>query len=393
MNFPRFSSFCRAGAPTGIAPRLPNSGAVSESRYRLTHHIARGSLFRFTRWLSLAAAILSTLLAVLLQTAALAQQPQVFYAIGSEEQSPGDNLYEVDAATLRVVRWVDASQIKSGMLTAKRDAIVMGGGDRMLRVTAPGLVIQSEMTIGPHRGVMCLDDVYVHPDTGLADFTCSFGSDSGGVLVVDTLKKTVVADLYPASPEQQGNAIPKSLAKIFGSGDRVIQDWDVKRDLKQVVPLPNGNLVLETYDTYSRRNPPRLLLCDAVTGKVLRTWTETQKYPEIETYIDSHTGKEMERSVQKIAVLHAGPVPSRDGSRLFAMSEDDVILWDSSTLEELDRFDAPGGTDGSFVTAPDGRGMWFLGGSGKIYRLDDHTGHLIEEVKLPFRLINLIREP
>jgi hypothetical protein len=37
--------------------------------------------------------------------------------------------------------------------------------------------------------------------------------------------------------------------------------------------------------------------------------------------------------------------------------------------------------------------MWFVGESGKVYRLDDQTGKLIEEVKLPFRLINLIREP
>jgi hypothetical protein len=81
---------------------------------------------------------------------------------------------------------------------------------------------------------------------------------------------------------------------------------------------------------------------------------------------------------------------------LFAMSEDDVILWDSSTLEELDRFDAPEvarGTEGCFYPAPDGRGMWFLGQSGKVYRLDDHTGKLLEEVKLPFHLISLIREP
>ncbi len=78
------------------------------------------------------------------------------------------------------------------------------------------------------------------------------------------------------------------------------------------------------------------------------------------------------------------------------MSEGDVILWDSNTLEELDRFDAPEpscGTQGCFSPAPDGRGMWFVGKSGKVYRLDDHTGRLIEEVKLPFRIINLIREP
>src|SRR5882762_6535048 len=46
-----------------------------------------------------------------------------------------------------------------------------------------------------------------------------------------------------------------------------------------------------------------------------------------------------------------------------------------------------------FFPAPDGRGMWFVGQSGNVYRLDDHTGKLIERVKLPFSVINLVREP
>jgi outer membrane protein assembly factor BamB len=151
--------------------------------------------------------------------------------------------------------------------------------------------------------------------------------------------------------------------------------------------LPNGNLVL----LLTSGDVPRLTLYDPANRKVLQAWTETHKYPSTETYVDN-TSKE----VQRIAVLRDGPVPSRDGSRLFAMSEGDVILWDSSTLEELDRFDAPEvarGTEGCFYPAPDGRGMWFLGQSGKVYRLDDHTGKLLEEVKLPFHLISLIREP
>ena len=79
------------------------------------------------------------------------------------------------------------------------------------------------------------------------------------------------------------------------------------------------------------------------------------------------------------------------------MSEGDVILWDSNTLEELDRFDAPEPprqvTSSCFYPAPDGHGLWFTGESGKVYRLDDHTGHVIEQVKLPFRLFTLIQEP
>ena len=74
-------------------------------------------------------------------------------------------------------------------------------------------------------------------------------------------------------------------------------------------------------------------------------------------------------SVQKIARLHGGPVASRDGSGLFAMSEGDIVLRDANTLEELDCFDAPeppaNGSDDCFHIAHDGRGLWYLGKAAK----------------------------
>jgi WD40 repeat protein len=165
------------------------------------------------------------------------------------------------------------------------------------------------------------------------------------------------------------------------------------REMDSLVVLANGNLVLLT----DKHRSPALILYDPVARKVLQHWTETQKYSEKESYTDSRTGKNEERVVQKIARIRCGPVASRDGSRLFAVSEGDIVLWDANTLEELSRLDAPEPPDSNsgecFHSAPDGRGLWYLGQSGKVYRLDDRTGKFIEEVKLPFHVISLIREP
>jgi hypothetical protein len=360
-----------------------------------------------------------------------AQESQVFYAIGSDGQSKGSNLYEVDKATLRAVRSVDVGSAQSGMLTGEAHTIVLTDGElgdsTLLRVSAPDLAIKNQLGLGALkvRGIECFDHTFVHPVTGLAYFSCDFGSRGNGFVILDTLKQAVVGDfphtpLLPAAWPRLSLSRPQfvyaqeSRRLYLIGGDVVALDLQnhpidyilahdvaaaagsevgkIRYSIEKMAVLPEGKLAILVTDSHT----PTLVLYDPVGRKLLQHWTETQKYPSVETYTDSQTGKPSERSVQKIAQLHDGPVPSRDGSRLFAMSEGDLILWDSSTLEEIDRFDAPEpscGTEGCFYPAPDGRGMWFVGKSRKLFRLDDHTGHLIEEVKLPFRLINLIREP
>ncbi len=369
--------------------------------------------------------------AMLLPLLAFAQQPQVFYAIGSDGHSKGNNLYEVDRATLRAVRSVDMGSAQSGMLSGNGQIIVLADGEfvdsTLWRISAPDLAIKNQLSMDALkvRGAECFDHTFVHPVTGLAYFSCDFGSGGNGFVILDTLKQAVVGDfphapLLPAGWPRLSLSRPQFVyaqesRRLYLIGGDVVAldpqnrpiDYILARDVaaaagrevgkirysvEKMAVLPEGKLAILVTDSHT----PTLVLYDPLGRKLLQHWTEAQKYPSVETYTDSQTGKPSERSVQKIAQLHDGPVPSRDGSRLFAMSEGDLILWDSSTLEEIDRFDAPEpscGTEGCFYPAPDGRGMWFVGKSGKLFRLDDHTGHLIEEVKLPFRLINLIREP
>ena len=397
-----------------------------------------------------ALAILPALLPVL----SMAQQPKVFYAIGSAEYIAPDTqhperspykdvrLYEVDSATLRVLKSVSVERetpgfgsgkvwMQSGMLTEKRDAIILtdaGLGDSIImRVSAPKLEIENQISIKSlHvRGTECLDHIFIHPVSGLAYFSCDSGSRGNGFVILDTVKNSVAGDFAEGPPTpstwprlslfRPQFAYARESGKLYLTGDDVMAvdlqnrplDYIVARDvaraaglnvgkfqysIKKLAVLPEGKLVILVTDGHTAT----LAVYDPLGRKLLSHWTETQKYAAMETYTDQRTGKPFEKPVQEIAQLHCGPVPSRDGSRLFAMSEGDVILWDSGTLEELDRFDAPeppGETDRCFYPAPDGHGMWFAGQSGKVYRLDDQTGHVIEEVKLPFRLLTLIHEP
>ena len=377
----------------------------------------------------------------LLSLHACAQSP-TFYAIGAAgampevvppnaEAPPQHILYAVDSATLRVLGSVEVDGAQSGMLTANRNAVVLGGFDSPAwRVSAPDLKVVSSFTPGPSPGVSCLDHTFVHPVTGLAYFSCDIGSGKEGVAVMDTAKKSVVLNLYA-----------KGLGSLFSSShflfdrktgwlfldgiDLVALDAQNKivdqvsgRELGQKATptigdisglraaaiLPNGRLVLRGNDDGGRSV---LLLYDPMKRSVSRTWVETEKYTATEKHPTPGTAATWQSSLP----LSHGPVASRDGSRLFAISDapsryhDNVpirgVLLDAETLTVLRRWDLPeppcsirGQTEEQcFFQAPDGRGMWYVSQSGKVYRLDDHTGELLEEVKLPFHLISLIREP
>jgi hypothetical protein len=369
----------------------------------------------------------------------IAAQKRIFYALGSAESAGKDvRLYEVDSATLQVLRSLSVQRqtpggetvsMTSGMLTGTRDAILLTDSQlqssSLLRVSAPALEREGQWAMKDFQiaGAMCLDHVFVHPVTSLAYFSCDTGSGGNGFVILDTSRPAVAGDFPDEPPVPSSwphlslfrptfvyapnskrlylvgkNALaldPENHAVDYISVRELAKSANLAtvREVDNLVVLANGNLVLLTDEDRS----PALLLYDPDGRKVLQHWTETQKYGEKESYTDSRTGKNEERLVQKLARILCGPVASRDGSHLFAVSEGDIVSWDANTLEELGRFDAPEPPDSDggecFHPAPDGRGTWYLGQSGKAYRLADRTGTLIEEVKLPFRLISLVREP
>jgi len=369
----------------------------------------------------------------------IAAQEHVFYALGTPESAGKDvRLYEVDSATLQVARSLSVERqtpggetvsMTSGMLTGTRDGILLTDSQlqssSLLRVSAPALESKGQWAMKDFQiaGAMCLDHVFVHPVTGLAYFSCDTGSGGNGFVIIDTARPAVAGD-FPNEPPIPSSWPHLSLfrptfvyapnsKRLYLVGKNVLAlntenhavdyisvrelaknaNLATVREIDNLVVLANGNLVLLT-DKY---RSPALILYDPNARKVLQNWTETQKYGEKESYTDSRTGKNEERIVQKLARILCGPVASRDGSRLLAVSEGDIVSWDANTLEELGRFDAPEPPDSDsgecFHPAPDGRGTWYLGQRGKVYRLDDRTGKFIEEVKWPFRLISLIREP
>jgi outer membrane protein assembly factor BamB len=159
--------------------------------------------------------------------------------------------------------------------------------------------------------------------------------------------------------------------------------------LEGLVVVPDHKLVL----LLKNGKTPTLVLWDRNNKTALATWKETQTY--INT--DTRTLRPGEKSRQD--PLSCGePLVSRDGSKLFVESKGGdktgLLIFEAGTLKLLRRLALPesSGPEG-MLRAPDSRGIWYVGESGKVYRLDENTGDVVEQVKLPFHLLSVIREP
>lgn len=389
--------------------------------------------------------IACALLAAMLPFAAAQQQDKVFYTIGSAEHSSADSpsdvrLYEVDSTNLRIVRSLSVERetpgygsgkvwMQSGMLTAKHDSIILTdsepGSSRIMRVSTTGLTVENQIDLGllHVRAAECADHIFVHPVTGLLYFSCDSGSNGNGFAILNVEKASIVGDFpdLPTTPSRWPNLdlfkpqfsydYQSNRLYVFG-GDVIVLDqhnhpvdYIRARELavasklqvgrfaytiKSVAVLQNGTLAILITDAQT----PTLAIYDPHQRKVLSHWTETQKYQKLESHTDQRTGKPFEKPVQRIAQLRLGPVLSPDGSRLFAMSERDIVVWNSATLQEVARFEAPEppAETECFYAAPDGRGMWFLSSTGTVYRLDSQTGKVIEKFSLDLRPLSFVRE-
>jgi hypothetical protein len=385
----------------------------------------------------------------------------VFYAIGAEEghtspnlpntpQYRGIRLYEMDSAA-HVLRSAEMDAYP-GMLTGDRKTIVLVGGEdedksTLLLVSVADLRIQGRMDIPVSEMPMdrdgervpCLNNIFVHPLTGFAYFSCPMSRGVVGLLRIDPVHNRITRPDLPIYAGMPPSFLydAKHQWMYPNPGDAMVDanDHPVARirieiprhpsplGISDMALLPDGNLVVLSHMWLSENNPfseaPVVSIYDPIARKVLRFWTEDR------TYTGTASGRihgviyKPGTPVQRYDRIPNVPVPSRDGSRLFGIegsepelfspntAADSAILWDAKTLQVLRRWTLPearspaceqrdlGGTDFAdcFVVAPDGRGMWYFGKSGKIYRLDDRTGDLIEEVRLPFHFISLIREP
>jgi hypothetical protein len=303
--------------------------------------------------------------------------------------------------------------------------------------------------------VPCLDQIFVHPVTGFAYFSCEVAVGAREMFEVDPFHQKVIPVGPPMSksgartflydPARQWLYLGIGAPEILDVQDRLVgrigetraQKVDWARGpvvfvgveipghagpgesglygVDDMALLPDGNLVLLS----GISGTPVLILYDPAAHKALQTWTAERTYTGLIGPGRIH-GVRYERPtpMQRLYSIQNVPVPSRDGSRLFGIEEseshadgskptqDGGIIWDARTLQVLRRWTLPeprsydcsqegtgSGLIACFVPAPDGRGMWFFGQSGKVYRLDDHTGELVEQVKLPFHLVSLIREP
>lgn len=376
--------------------------------------------------------------AVLLPLTAFALPRSVFYVIGTAgPEVKGEPcrdcehvLYELDTKTLGVVGSVKVSNAETGMLNGKCNAIILSDDEYTLwRVQAPNLTIDSRFSpgSGPHPGNACLEHTFVHPINGLAYFSCEIGHDATYVVVVDTVKQSVVTELhsdkifsshFTFDPKNRwlllddhglvALDIKNQIIGHVGSRELTQQaNLKIGDDLRfrAMAVLPNGSWVLRGRANDDR---PVLLIYDPATRAVFRSWVENDTFTARE--LAGHQTPGAKTVFEIYLRLENGPVPSRNGSRLFAISDAPRryhadspargILFDTETLRVLRRWDLPEPPlrnrelePQCFFQAPDGRGMWYLGESGKIYRLDEQSGELIEQVKLPFRIVNLIHEP
>jgi len=447
--------------------------------------------FRIWRNRLACVAILWTMLGAGAPGTVLAQQNPVFYLVGAEEERPptsgglpqykGVRVYELESATLRVVRSVDmdlgaggtlsdtkwyALSGDMGMLTGDRKTIVLvdGGNDdesTLLLVSVPDLKIEGHMDIPMSQMPMdrdgervpCLDHIFVHPVTGRTYFSCELGRGGERILAVDPVgRKVIGADLPTAGmytrtfvydSKRQWLYVSGTAPLITDAHDHLIGHIDdiefcgvreiadrtngevcgvqkitggsKRYGVRDMALLPDGNLVLLSYVSET----PVVSVYDPAAQKIRHAWIEDRTYTGLIGPGRIHGVRyEQPTPTERVYNIYNVPVPSRDGSRLFGIeeseshadgskpSQDGGILWDAGTLQVLHRWTLPEATSYScsengtgnglvacFAPAPDGRGMWYFGKSGKVYRLDDQSGQLIEEVKLPLHLISLIREP
>ncbi|HLC21356.1 MAG TPA: hypothetical protein VJM10_04520 [Candidatus Methylomirabilis sp.] len=308
-------------------------------------------------------------------------------------------VFKVDTATKKALV---SREVPSGTskLSGDRTRFYVTNSDvptTVFCIRTSDLTIQERFEIPDELSGVGLEFLFVHPTTGLVYLTSTFGSMPNKVIVADPLKKTIVEKLRaPAGHTVKGGftydrkrdwVYVNSSAPfaIDGMTQRIVHVIDLDGlltkppvDLRRgyfrilraaLYPLPGGKLLIDPdlrVEPQLPPVPPMLLLYDPDRESVVR---------------------------------RSGPLPplggralSQDGTRFVAATGPDAstgVVIDTSTLGILHSVTFPEPAR-VFVPAPDGQGLWMVARSGKVYRLDDQTGQVLEPIPLPFPVYTII---
>lgn len=304
-------------------------------------------------------------------------------------------VHKVDAATKKVlisreIPWIGSMLSPDGTRLFATD----GYGIHEFKTSDLSLRRELKLPIEDRQ-----DYFFVHPRAESFYFTTTTGSMPDKVIVVQPTSQSVVKRLRAPHTVKGGFSFDPKRGWVYVNSSvpfaidptthRIALVLDLKKLLQgppfnlrqgtfsargaKLFPLPNGTLLVhphvEPVSSQFAPIPSMLLLYDPDRRALLR---HSESPP----------------------ILRASAL-SRDRARLFASTSTKVgagAVIDAQTLTVLHTLTFPEPAK-QFVPAPDGHGMWLVAESGKVYRLDDQTGQVLEQVDLPFRLRRVITPP
>ncbi len=379
------------------------------------------------RWARVAAICARVAVLLALAACSRAAAQQVVYAIGVPPHAAAQTarVFVLEAPSLRIQESapLHLGWSPSGALIQRGQSLLLSDGLSRLTLFSPALKPLKQAVLS-RRAIDCFDHVFFNPLNSEAYFSCGAGKSEAGVAVVTVPGLRLLRVLHPASVDGSSEILNAQFLldgarqrlylaggdlAALDSANRQVFYWtaaSIARGahlpgagqhafaVQRAALLPSGRLVLRLSDG----SASSLVLVDPGGKKVLRSWSDTQKVTSYETVSDPRTGEPLpKRPVRRLEMLDEGPVASPDGLAVFAASGAQGLLFDAKTLKLMKRWRLPDtpavgvSREGQgFFPAPDGHSMWFPGASGKIFRLDAHTGAQLGAFDPPFRLLALI---
>lgn len=322
------------------------------------------------------------------------EQPLYFYTLGLIEgksnqrvvyKSVVSRLHSETKRTLASVELPKADRLTDLALSADGRLLFGTDAEEVFIFDADQLSLRDHFRVSskdfPWGGAL-----FAHPKSGLLYLARIGGSNPKEVAIVNlhsrkvinVLKlQTTITDAFVYDPMRDRLYVTAANPAIIDpQNKRVIGyiELPAHATVLQLLRIPGERRLLLRADVYERDrgSGPVLYVYDLDQATLIRRTTFFQQ-----------------RTLRDLAF-------SRDGARLFAATSPGgepgtAVVIDAQTLTILHTLTFPEPI-GSFISAPDGRGMWLTTKNG-VLRLDDQTGQIIEQVSLPFRLSKLITPP